>query len=191
MPLSSSYALSTKIIFTTLLTGALFLLSACGGSSSDSEESNFLGGTTDSNVALASAGAVASANYNGVVAGKVIDGDTSTSEFWSGNVTNDFVSIDFGQTRSIIEIYIYTSDTSFNSAQPNKLIELSADGNNWFSTAQLSGGDISCQNFSLNATRIYCRFSARQDVRFFKFTTKASGNNAALLNVYEMQAIGK
>ena len=180
--------LKKSILKQTTITSILLLLSACGGSGSD--DTIFLSDSTDINVALASNGASTFANYNDTQASKVNDGDTSTSEYWSGNIAGDYVRIDFGKIRKVNEISIYTSDTSFSSSQPNKLIELSIDNQNWSTTAQISGGDIACSSLSLNALKITCSFSNRQQARYLRFTTKATGASAALLNVYEMQAIG-
>lgn len=173
-----------KLIF-LLIISSLVLFTGCGGSG----DTKFIGGKTDINVALASNGGRASANYNNVSAPKVNDGDTSTSEYWSGNVVDHAVTIDFGKARFIKEIRIYTNEAILNPIVVISLIELSINGSDWFSTAQGSGGDINCQTLFSSNNKITCTYSSRQESRFLRFTTKRQ-LEPGLVNVYEMEAIG-
>ena len=168
---------------------SLLFISGCGGSGSGSEDTTFINGQTDINVALAINGSSASANYNDIQASKVIDGNTGISESWAGNISEDFVTIDFGKVRSLSRITIYTSDTTFNPNSPNKRIELSTDisnSSNWKTTAQESGGDINCNTLFRTTQTIACSYSTRIDARYIRFTSLTSD----LLNVYEIQATG-
>jgi hypothetical protein len=178
------YAITSKNTFKNQLIyfglSSLLLLSGCGGSGSENTE--FLGGNSDINVALASNGSSISTNYDNQQS-KVIDGDTSTSESWAGNAINDYVKIDFKKTRFLKEIKIFTND---NANQANKRIEISTDNSTWKTTAQSSGNDIDCTSFSTNTTNITCTYSSRQQARYLRFTTLTTD----LLNIYEIQAFG-
>ena len=171
-----------------LIITSLFFLAGCGGDSA-SDDTQFLGGTTDINVALASNGGIASANYNDISAPNVNDGDTSTSEYWSGNIIGDAVTIDFGRSRHLKEIRIYSNEAILNPIVAINVIELSANGDNWLSTAQASGADISCQTLLSTTNKITCTYASRQEARFLRFTTKRAVN-PELVNVYELAAIG-
>lgn len=173
-------------LFFILLSTSLFFLTGCGGGSDDTV---FLGGKTDINVALSRHGGSASATYNLVSAAKVNDGDTGTSEYWSGNIVDDAVTIDFGRSRFLKEVRIYTNEAILNPIVVINLIELSINGNDWLSTAQTSGSDISCQTLLASNNQITCTYSRRQEARFLRFTTKRQ-INPGLVNVYELEAIG-
>jgi hypothetical protein len=170
-----------------LTISCLFFLTGCGGSSSD--DTVFLGEKIDINVALASNASTVSTSYDNQQS-KVIDGDTSTSEYWSGNVTNDSVTVNFGRIRYLKEIRIYTNEPIFNAITPNRLIELSSNGTDWFTTAQANGGDISCLSLLPATNKITCTYASRQQARYLRFTTTKINLNAGLVNVYEMEAIG-
>lgn len=164
------------------------LLSGCGGSESD--DIVFLSSTNDVNVALVSNGALATATYDPISAPNVNDGFTEpTSDFWSGIASGDSVTIDFGRVRYLNKITIFTNDTTFDLGDPNKRIEISTDitnSSNLNSTAQDSGGDISCASLIRSSVSITCTYSSRQQARFLRFTTLTTD----LLRVVEMQAIG-
>lgn len=148
------------------------------------------GSQPDSNVALSSAGASASATYDNGNAGLVNDGDTSTSNFWAGNITGDSVTIDFGSVKDISSITVHTNATSFSSNNPDKRIEISEDGNTWSLTAQPIGGDLRCAGLSIGSSRIACTLAERTDARYIRFVTTAS-SNVGLIQVYEMEVQGR
>ena len=179
--------LQFKRIFFLVIASVFFLI-GCGGGSG-SKDTKFIGGKTDMNVALASNGGTASAQYNQVSAPNVNDGDNSISEYWSGNIVDDVVTVDFGDIRFLKEISIYTNEPIFNASTPNRVIELSLNGSDWFSTAQASGADIDCQTLLPTTNKITCTFASRQESRFFRFTTKRVVNPEQV-NVYELEAIG-
>ena len=89
------------------LTGlvSVFLLSACGYGSSGSSvtvPAIPLAAATPVNVSLAANGGSVVATYGGAMANFVNDGDnTTTTNFWSGNIADDAVTIDFGLSRTI------------------------------------------------------------------------------------------
>ena len=180
----------------TLSLPVILLLTACGGGGGGGGGVVGNGGNggdspqTDSNVALASAGASASATYDNGNAGLVNDGDNSTSNFWAGNITGDSVTIDFGSVKDITSITVYTNSTTFNSTNPDKRIEISEDGNTWSLTAQLTGGDLGCASASMASGRIECTLADRTDARYIRFTTTAT-SNVGLIQVYEMEVQGR
>lgn len=167
------------------------LLAACGGGGDEASSSSAGASAPPAavNVALPANGASASATYGGVTANFVNDGDsTTTTNFWTGNVADDAVTVDFGRLRQVTEISVYTNDTSFSSLNPAKYIELSADNSTWQTTAQITGGDIGCPTFSAGSGRIRCVFASPRSVRYFRVRVSAVG--PASQHVVEMEAQG-
>ena len=80
---------------------ASLVLSACGGGSSSGGPGTIVQKPVERNVALSSGGASVSTSYDEGSAEYAIDGDASESLYWSGNITDDFLMIDFG---SVVEI---------------------------------------------------------------------------------------
>src|SRR6218665_1120093 len=111
-----------KGICLSVLCAVAFLLTACGGGGGDSGDgaSTTPTAATPVNVALPANGASLSATYGlGSIAGFVNDGDsTTTTNFWTGNITGDTVTIDFGKLRNVTSVTVYTNNTSFNSGSP-------------------------------------------------------------------------
>ena len=151
------------------------------------------------NVSLAENGGSVVATYGGAMANFVNDGDnTTTTNFWSGNIADDAVTIDFGlsrtitnnheQSRTITEISVYTNDTSFNSVSPTKYIEISADNSTWKKTAQIVGSDVSCSTFSSGSGKIRCVFSTPQSIRYYR--VRVVGAAPASQQIVEMEALG-
>lgn len=169
------------------------LLTACGGGGGGGTPSNSNPGgstpQTDSNVALASQGATATATYDNGNADLVNDGDT-TSNFWAGNITGDSVTVDFGESKNVASLTIYTSSTSYSSNNPEKIIEVSNNGTTWLTTAVPLGGDVGCSSLSMGSGRIACTFENRTNLRYVRFTVTAQ-NNVGLIQVHEIQAQGK
>ncbi len=173
------------------------LLTACGGGGgggSTPSNSTPGGGVTppqnDVNVALASQGATATATYDNGNADLVNDGDTTVANFWAGNISGDYVTVDFGSSKNVASITVYTNDTGFSSNNPNKVIEVSNNGTTWLTTADLTGGDLRCSSLSMGNGRIACTFENRTDLRYVRFTVTAQ-NNVGLIHVYEIQAQGR
>jgi len=175
----------------TGLVSLLLLLAACGGGSSDAPAAAPVAPVvaTSVNVSLAANGGSASATYGGTMANFVNDGDNSTTtNFWAGNVTGDTVTVDFGSLRTVTEISVYTNDTSFNSGSPKKYIEISADNATWKKTAQIVGGDVACSTFSAGSGKIRCVFSSPQSVRYFR--VRVTSATPADQEIVEMEALG-
>jgi len=164
-------------------------LVACGGSSGGSSN-DFIGSSSDINVALQANGGSATASYDNDNAGLVNDGDTTTSTFWAGNVINDAVTIDFGSSKNISSITIYTNSTTFSSSNPDQLIEISSNGTNWRTTAQLVGGDVPCSSSSLGSGKVACTLTSRADARFIRFRVTATAD-IGLIQVHEIEVQGR
>jgi hypothetical protein len=171
---------------------SLLLLTACGEDSSGSSVTVPAippAAATPVNVSLAANGSSVAATYGGAMASFVNDGDnTTTTNFWSGNIADDAVTIDFGLSRTVTEISVYTSDTSFNSGSPTKYIEISADNSTWKKTAQIVGGDVSCSTFSSGSGKIRCVFSTPQSIRYYR--VRVVGAAPASQQIVEMEALG-
>lgn len=175
--------------FSTLAVAAVALAACGGGGSSSTDTTSAPPPAAAINVALSANGAAVSATFGGATANFVNDGDsTTTANFWAGNVADDAVTIDFGQLRSVSEVTVYTSNTSFNSSSPAKYIEISADGTAWKKTAQLTGADVGCIAFSSGSGKIRCVFSAAQAVRYFRVRVTAVSPGAQ--QIVEMEAQG-
>lgn len=175
------------------LVSLVLLLAACGGGSSDSpaaaESTPAPAAATPVNVSLTANGASVSATYGGTMANFVNDADTSTTtNFWAGNVAEDKVTVDFGSTRTVTEVSVYTNDTSFDSGSPKKYIEISADNVTWKKTAQIVGGDVACSTFSAGSGKIRCVFSTAQSIRYFR--VRVTSVAPATQQIVEMVALG-
>lgn len=166
-------------------------LAACGGGGSSTSTSSASAPSASSpiNVALEANGASVSASYGGPTANFVNDGDSATTtNFWAGNVTDDYVAIDFGRLRNVSEITVFTNDTSFSSSDPAKYIEVSADGSAWKTTAQAFGGDISCTTYVAGSGKIRCVFPSAQSIRYFR--VRVTAVSPAAEQIVEMEAMG-
>lgn len=170
-----------------------FILASCGGASSSGGAPDHTanpGGRDPANVALESEGASVSATYDEVGAEYVIDGSTSTSFFWSANITSDSLTIDFGSVFALSEITIYTNDLSFSTSAPSKVVEISQDASNWLTTSQITGGDVPCVNSNTGNGRMVCEFGAVQSARYLRLTITAE-NSPELIQIYEIEAVGQ
>lgn len=171
-----------------LVSPVCLLLAACGGGDSVAGAPNV---TTVSNIALSASGATVTADYGMVsTANFVNDGDSTTiANYWAGNVTGDAVTIDFGRMRSVEKVIVYTNDTSFNSSSPEKVIEISSDNITWKTTAQFTGGDVSCPGYSVGSGKISCTFASPQSIQYFRVRiTSATPSDQ---HIIEMEAIGR
>ncbi len=178
----------------TGLFSLVLLLAACGGGGGSDAPAPAAAApapaaSTPVNVSLASSGASVSASYGGATANFVNDGDSATTtNFWAGNVSGDTVTVDFGATRTVTEVSVYTNDTSFDSGSPKKYIEISADNLSWKKTAQIIGGDVGCSTYSSGSGRIRCVFSAPQSIRYFRVRVTAA--TPSTQQIVEMVALG-
>jgi hypothetical protein len=177
-----------KIHQVSMIILASAVLSACGGGGDNGGALPSVSVTPPFNVALPINGASVSATYGGATASFVNDGDTTPSQYWAGNSALDTVTINFGRLRRVSSLTIYTNDTSFNSGSPKKYIEISADGLAWKKTAQITGGDVACLNFSTNAGKISCEFATPENIQFLRARIMSDFSNQKII---EMEAMGR
>lgn len=171
-------------IFTS---GALaLLLSGCGSSGGSG---SFISDEVDINVALTSNGATTSATYDSPQASVTIDGNASTSLFWAGNITGDSITVDFGSSKALSQLDIYTNDANLNELNASKVVELSTDNATWNTTAETSGGAITCQQLNSSGGHTLCNYNLRQSARYIRITIEAL-TAIGLENVHEIQATG-
>lgn len=180
-------------VYLPSLAALSLLLSACGGGSGGGGTSAAppapAAATGPVNVALPANGATVSATYGGTTANFVNDGDSATTtNFWTGNVADDAVTIDFGRLRQVTEVTVYTNDLSFSSSSPKKYIEVSADNITWKTTAQVTGGDVGCSTYSSGSGKIRCVLSPMQSIRYFRVRVTAVAPSTQ--NIVEMEAVG-
>lgn len=110
----------------SLIAASVFLLNACGGSSSDSA---IPGLKADTNVALLSRGASASSSHNSSDAKNLIDGNNNTS--WT-SASGQKIVVDFGSIEKIKSIKLTRQAASAAiGSNPDILIELSTNGSNY------------------------------------------------------------
>lgn len=159
-----------------------FGISACGGGSGANDD--FLRGSHDQNIALASSGSLATASYDNDNAYLVNDGDQTTSLYWAGNVTDDYVTINFGSEKQLSELTVYT-----NSTPPSDwLLELSNNGIAWQTTALTAGGDIECPPV-VSTGKVSCVFASATYAQHVRLRITAV-SNIGLIQVYELEAQG-
>lgn len=181
-----------KMVYLAALGAASILLTACGGGgdSGGSGSATTPATATPVNVALPVNGATVAATYGlGSTSAFVADGDnTTTTNFWAGNIIGDTVTIDFGRLRSVSSVTVYTSDTSFNSGSPAKYIEISADNTTWLKTAQVTGSDVGCSSYSAGSGKISCTFPTAQSIRYFR--VRVTSATPGTQHIVEMEAQG-
>lgn len=172
------------------------LLVACGGGGSPASPSAAAPAepATPVNVALTANGASVSATYgNGSTANFVNDADsTTTTNFWTGNVADDAVTVDFGQLRLVSEVTVYTNDVTYSSSSPKKYIEVSVDGSTWKTTMQPtsvdSTGNVGCFTYEGGSGKLRCVFTAAKSLRYFRVRVTAVAPTTQ--NIVEMEALG-
>jgi hypothetical protein len=140
----------------------------------------------------------ATASYDSSNASLVTDGDSSTSNYWSGNIPGDNLTIDLGEINKITKIVVHTNETSIFTNNPSVTYELSPDGVNWSKTLLPSGGDIPCKyQFAVGSSKITCDVRPGIDglvqnnsveYRYFKITVNAA--NVGLIQFYEVEITG-
>lgn len=160
-------------------------LTACGSDSDTSSGTSTL--TESKNVALSTnGGTIESVTYDDTSAAKTIDGDTTTSEYWAGNVDGDNFIIDFGQEAELSNITIYTNTTSYSSSDPAIQASVSTDQQTWKSTLVPFGSvDISCPTWSAGSGKLICGISSAEIARYIRITT-----NSSAVSIYEVEVTG-
>lgn len=161
-------------------------LSACGGSGGGAPSGASNTKEVTHNVVLTSNGSSISSSYNDVSAKYIADGDTTTSNFWAGNISGDNLVIDFGQAAKLSDISVYTNNTSYNSSNPAVKVELSMDKQAWKLTMNPYGAsDIACPTWIVGNGKISCKFSSDESARYIRVTT-----NAGTVHIHEVEATG-
>ena len=178
----SNFSRSTSICGGIALM-TLVLLSACGGGSSSSTTtttSNVPNTSGASNVALASKGAVATSSFSGNES-FVIDGDTSTINFWEPGANNDTITIDFSQSYAVSRVQIY----SMNMTGSNDFtIEFSENGTDF----NLLDFFSDCLNLSFGSSGYSCDLNQLQDARYVRLTIL---QKADIIDIYEIEVQGE
>ena len=169
---------------TTILLISLSVTACGGGGSGGSSSGGAVGAETTT---PAVTGPVATATYDNDSAAVVIDGDTQPDLFWSGNVTDDAVTVDYGKQQKFSHLNVYTNNKSFSSSQPNLVIEVSADGQVWSRTADVMGQGISCSSLQLSNGAYKCEFASTETFRFARVRLTAT-EDIGLHQVYEIEA---
>ena len=167
---------------------------ACGSGNGDPLTSKVV---TDllANLALE---ADVSADYDEASAAYVVDEDTSTSFFWSGNAPGDSLTIDLGSIRNLTKIVVHTNETSVSTVNPKISYELSQNGSTWDSTMNIVGVDVLCTTaFTVGSGQISCdlRPSAVGDavsnsVQYRYFRTTVNSADVGLIRIYEIEITG-
>ncbi len=136
----------------SLIAASVFLLSACGGSSSDSA---IPGLKADTNVALLSRGASASSSHNSNDAKKLIDGNINTS--WTSEPDTPII-ISLKKEEAIKSIKLTRlAESASTGDNPDILIELSI--NSVFIPINKNNNTVTCSN---TQTLITCNMDPRQ-----------------------------
>jgi hypothetical protein len=136
----------------SLIAASVFLLSACGGSSSDSA---IPGLKADTNVALLSRGASASSSHNSSDAKKLIDGNINTS--WTSEPDTPII-ISLKKEEAIKSIKLTRlAESASTGDNPDILIELSI--NSVFIPINKNNNTVTCSN---TQTLITCNMDPRQ-----------------------------
>jgi hypothetical protein len=169
-----------------------FYLFSCGSESNNDTQESSEQQTTQPDINLASEanGASVTASYDQDSAQFVIDGDSTTSLYWSGNVTDDTFTIDLGRTASVSAITVYTNDTSYSSQNPSKIVEVSSDGVTWLETVNVFGGDLPCSNSATGSGRIYCELSENYSMKYLRLTITAT-TDPGLIQIHEVEIMGQ
>ncbi len=164
----------------SLIAASVFLLSACGGSSSDSA---IPGLKADTNVALLSRGASASSSHNSSDAKKLIDGNSNTS--WT-SASGQKIVVDFGSVEKIKSIKLTRQAASAAiGSSPDILIELSANGSSYTaSNLSVFSGGITCTSQTVTTTTMSCTMAER-DTRYIRITSQ----NGKAYDFIELEAL--
>lgn len=161
------------------------LLTACGGGGGGGGEAPRATTSPEINVAAASNGALATANYNNTTARQLIDGDIATSWISDDGST---ITVQFGITRSITRITLRKVDSSVTvGTHPDILVELSENGSTWTaSDMSVYSGGIPCTRISSGRTVITCDMAAR-NARAIRVTSQ----NGKSFEFQELEVTGR
>ncbi|GAA3920918.1 discoidin domain-containing protein [Litoribacillus peritrichatus] len=190
-----------KTILKTIALLAVATLYGCGsgGSGSGSGLSSQPSGGSNviRNLSLPENGATVTASYDADGARSTVDEDKTAAAFWSGNISNDYIQIDFGQTSQITEINVYTNRLTLGGDDV-WIFEVSNDGVNWERALMPNDNDpatYSCgtTQLSFGESRVRCvNISPILKARYARLTvTEADASNVAVMRFYEIEVIGK
>lgn len=156
-------------------------LVACGGDSSSSDPVA-PAKPAAVNVAAAANGGVADASYDAGNAGLVNDGDTTTSNFWAGNVQNDYVEVEFNKTYTVSAFTVHTNATDSTSTE----IQFSADG--------VTFTDINlftqCWSMTIGSGRITCTLASPRSASHARVQVVAA-TSVGTRQIYEIEVMGR
>ena len=184
-------SLSTLACFVIYIFTFLAVAGCSGGGGSSKERQQTPEQPVEQkNVAAKENGATVAASYDEDGANYVIDGDSSESFFWSANIKDDDIVIDFGRASVVSDITIYTDDTSSSSSNPSKIIEVSTDKVNWRETGNTTGVDIPCKSFKIGEGKIFCEFSSAQALRYLRIRITEESDPGSI-KIFEVEATGK
>lgn len=159
-------------------------LTGCSGGGGGGGDSTPPPVVASKNVALATNGGAASATYDNAGAAYVNDADTTTN-FWSGNIANDSVTVTFDKTYTISQIKYFTNATN----STNTRMEFSADGVTYTPVSFFSSAGTWCQNLTMSSSGyITCGLSASQQARYVRIIVVA---NPATTRIYELEVTGQ
>jgi hypothetical protein len=165
---------------------AIISLNGCGGSGGGTPSGASGTKEVTHNVVLSTNGALISSSYNDVSSKYIADGDSTTSNFWAGNIPGDNLVIDFGQTAKLSDVSVYTSNTSYNTSNPAIKVELSTDKQTWKRTMNPYGAsDVSCSTWAAGEGKLFCVFSAEESARYMRVIT-----NDGSVRIHEVEATG-
>lgn len=156
-------------------------LVACGGDSSSSD-AGAPAPAVAVNVAAAANGGVADANYDAGNADLVNDGDTTTSNFWAGNVQNDYVEVEFDKAYTVSAFTVHTSATN----NVDTKIQFSTDGVA-FTDVNLAA---QCSTLAFGANRIACTLTSTLSASHVRVQVVAA-SSVGTRQIYEIEVMGK
>ena len=156
-------------------------LVACGGDSSSSDPVA-PAKSSAVNVAAAANGGVADASYDAGNAGLVNDGDTTTSNFWAGNVQNDYVEVEFDKAYTVSAFTVHTNATNNTDTE----IQFSTDG--------VTFTDINlftqCQSLTIGSGRIACALASTLPATHVRVQVVVA-SSVGTRQIYEIEVMGR
>lgn len=170
-----------KFFSLSVLSGLFALVAACGGSSSSDPAVSDRDPSPPKNVAAEVNGSVATASYDAGNAGLVTDGDTTTSNFWAGNIQNDYVEVEFDRVYEVVHFVVHTNTLSTADIK----VQFSADGANFDDVNLVSD----CASLSLGSGKIQCTLSPSLDASHVRVVITAA-TDVTLRQVYEVEVLG-
>lgn len=186
-----SYIKCALVLASTIL---LYSCSSSGDSDKPTKEEpvNCYFGT-DIKLTSQESGAVATASYDSDSASYVNDGDISHTNFWSGNVVDDYVEIDLGKPSWIDDISVRSSETFLG--REIWRVEVSTDRTQWRRTMVMSSAYYTCSSMSVTpgGDLVECSKLSRimRGIRYIRLRlTQPDPEKLLDIQVYEIVANG-